>query len=237
MAKGLQPTLSRVRVSSLTDQVWSQLRTQILNNQLPPGTRLVELDIASQMGVSQGSTREALQRLERDGLVERGGRSGTFVTAVSVNEMYEIFAVRSMVEQFAIRHTIVGIHSRQLDDLEALIEAMRDAGDAGDIISLVEHDLKFHQQIVQWSHHTTLLRVWLPLYMQVQRFIVSTHPHYFHDLKEIANTHVPLLDALRGGAPDRAAARIEEHIMLIWSRIETERAAVTSPAGPERRDS
>lgn len=233
VAKQQLPTFAPVQGASLTDQVWRQLRSMILHDQMPAGTRLVELDIAAQMGVSQGSVREALQRLEQDGLVERRARTGTFVTDVSVDEMHEIFAVRSLVEQFAIRRTVGRISPAQLDELASLIDAMREAGRAGDMIRLVDHDLLFHRCIVQWSDHPMLLRVWLPLYTQVQRFIVRTHPHYFQDLVEIADTHQPILDALRGGVPDVAAERIEEHVMLIWSRIAASRQDSRQRTPPE----
>jgi DNA-binding GntR family transcriptional regulator len=181
---------------------------------------LVELEIANQMGTSQAAVREALQRLERDGLVERRARSGTFVTSISADEMREIFAVRSVVEEFAIRRTVERIRLDQFEELERLIEQMRAAGHEGDMITLVDHDMAFHHCICQWSGHQSLLRVWLPLYMQVERFVVMTHPHYFPDLAAIADTHQPILDALRGGDSEAAAARIHEHIMLIWTRYE-----------------
>src|SRR5262245_15879822 len=194
----------------------------ILRGQLPSGTRLVELDIAAQMGTSQGPVREALQRLEQDGLVERQSRSGTFVTTVSVDEMHEIFEVRSSIEQFAIRRIVAKVSPTQLDELRSAIELMRAAGRAGDMVALVDADMEIHLRLCTWATHPTLLRAWIPLYTQVQRFIVETHPRYFHDLAELADRHAPLLDILRGDDQDAAAQWIHEHIMYIWDRLEHE---------------
>jgi DNA-binding GntR family transcriptional regulator len=205
--------LRSVQGITIVDQVWSQLRSLIVHGQLAPGARLIELDLARQMDTSQAAVREALQRLERDGLVERRARAGTFVTSVSADEMREIFAVRSLVEQFAIRRTIKQIRPDQLGQLTQLIERMREAGRAGDLLSLVDHDMAFHRCICEWSGHQALLRAWQPLYMQVERFVVMTHSRYFADLVDIADTHLPLLEALRGGDAEVAAARIHEHIM------------------------
>jgi DNA-binding GntR family transcriptional regulator len=227
MTTGLR-TLTQVRTASLVDQVWTQLRSLILTGRLGPGTRLVELEIASQMGTSQGSVREALQRLEQDGLVERRGRRGTFVTEVSIDELREIFAVRELLEGFAARTTARSISSAQLSELQALIEQMRVAGRAGNMVGLVDADMAFHRQICLWSARPTLMRAWIPLYTQLQRFIVTTHPHYFSNLEEIADTHQPILDALRDHDPDAAARHIQEHMALIWSRI-----AASSPSHSE----
>jgi DNA-binding GntR family transcriptional regulator len=134
--------------------------------------------------------------------------------------MREIFTVRSVVEAAAIRRTAQRIQPAQLDALAVLIAEMRAAGTDGDMMALAESDLAFHQRLLQWSDHRALLRVWLPLHTQVERFVVMTHPHYFPDLVAIADTHLPILDALRAGDSDRAARQIEEHIMLIWTRFE-----------------
>src|ERR1041385_1952555 len=98
-----RPQLEIVKHPSLSNQVYDYLRTAIICADLPPGAKLVELDIAAQMGTSQGPVREALQRLERDGLVERQARSATYVSRISIDEMYELFSVRTVIEGYAIR--------------------------------------------------------------------------------------------------------------------------------------
>src|SRR3982750_1318734 len=92
----------QTKIASLPDQVYEHLRRAIICAELLPGEKLIELEIAAQMGTSQGPVREALQRLEHDGLVERRARSATFVTSISTDEMRELIAVRSTVEGFGI---------------------------------------------------------------------------------------------------------------------------------------
>jgi DNA-binding GntR family transcriptional regulator len=82
-------------VASLADQIYGRVCEAIVRAQLQPGKRLVELEIAAQVGTSQGPVREALQRLERDGLVERQTRSATFVTDISADEMHSLVAIRA----------------------------------------------------------------------------------------------------------------------------------------------
>lgn len=215
--QSVQP--KRAKISSLADQVYEYIRLEIIRGELPAGEKLVELDIAAQMGTSQGPVREALQRLERDGLVERRARSATFVAAISLDEMFELFSIRSVIEGFAVQRTAQKITPDQCATLADLIEKMAQAGEQQEIIKLAEYDLQFHQCLVEWSDNASLLRVWMPLSSQIQRFIVDSHPLHYPDFVEVGTRHQPIIDALRENDGDTASRVLREHIMLIWSRI------------------
>ena len=199
------------------------MRASIVSERLAPGARVVELDIANTMGTSQGPVREALQRLEREGLVTKQSHSATFVTTVSLDEMYELFSIRSVIEGFAIGRTVTRITPEQCDQLEALVEQMRAAGRQDDMLGLTEHDLQFHRLICQWSGSATLQRAWDPLYGQIQRFVVRTHKNYFASLTDIADTHLPIIAALRAQDAEDVVRLIQEHVMLIWALFGTEK--------------
>lgn len=213
-----QPHLS-TKLNSLGDQVYEHLRLAIISAEIAPGQKLVEMDIAKQVDTSQGPVREALQRLERDGLVERQARSATFVTSVPVDEMYELFAIRSSIEAFAIRRTAQKITPDQCDLLDSLIHSMEQAGSENTLLRLSQYDMEFHRSIVEWSESAGLLRVWMTLSSQIQRFIVQSHAEHYPNYVEIATRHSPMVDALRQHDPEKAAQAIQEHIMLIWPRI------------------
>jgi DNA-binding GntR family transcriptional regulator len=213
----LRPRIAKL--ASLSDQVYEHLRIAIIRSELQPGEKLVELDIAAQMGTSQGPVREALQRLERDGLVERRARSATFVTSISTDEMYELFSIRSVIEGFAIQRTAQKITTAQCADLDELIQKMAQAGSQKEMIALAEYDIQFHRRLVEWSGSVGLLRVWTPLSSQIERFIVQSHPMHYPDFVEVGTRHQPIVDALRQHDGDSAARIVQEHIMLIWSKI------------------
>lgn len=97
------PIRRRATLGSLATQVYEQLRSAIIRGELAPDSKLVELEIAQKMGTSQGTVREALQRLEREGLVERRSHRGTYVTILSLSEIHESFVIRSTIEGFAAR--------------------------------------------------------------------------------------------------------------------------------------
>jgi len=195
---------------------------EIIHGVLPPGTRLVELELAESMGISQGTVREALKRLETDALVERKARTASYVTPILMDEMHELFTIRSVVESAAARRTAQHITPAQCEELKGLVDLMRQAAEKDDVGLLVDYDLEFHQRICEWSASKTLLRAWMPLYSQIQRFISQTHPRYFADLKEVADTHNPIVAVLRQNKAEEAAYMMQEHIMLVWSRIRIE---------------
>jgi len=210
------------KVKSLTDQIYDRLRADIVIGRLQADDRLIELEIAASMGTSQAPVREALHRLEREGLVLRKGRSGTYVTECALDEMHEIFAIRSTIEGFAAKRTTKTITADQLSELNTLIGLMHAAADDGDMALLTEYDLLFHRDICEWSGSSGLLRTWEPLYSQVQRFVVQTNVNHFSSLHDIAESHVPIVDALKLRDEVSAALAVQEHVMLIWSKMGSE---------------
>lgn len=223
VAPPAKPALrARPRLSSLSDQVWEELRKQIVHGERQPGDRLVELEIAAQLGVSQGTVREALQRLESEGLVERQSRTATYVTDFSIAEMYELSLVRTQVEGFTFARAAAHITDEQCNELQELVEQLRLAARRKDLVALEKIDMQFHQRVCELAGSRILLRIWLPLFTQLQRFIAQAHHRYFPEMGEIADGHQPLVDALRTRDPQQAAAALKEHVMVSWARINGE---------------
>lgn len=205
---------------SLVDQIYEQLRNDIVAGRMPSSEKLVELEIAERMGTSQGTVREALHRLECDGLVDRQARRATYVTEIAIDEIYEYFEIRSLIETFTIRRAIKTITDDHCLKLENLIDKMAEAGQRKDIETLVQHDMRFHQLICEWANSPVLMNVWLPLFLQIQRFIVQTHPTVFVPLTNMAETHRPIMKALHDRNANAAVTAIREHVMLIWNQID-----------------
>jgi DNA-binding GntR family transcriptional regulator len=133
--------------------------------------------------------------------------------------MYELFYIRSVIEGFAVRRTACKITTVQCDELQALVQDMVDAGRQDDIVTLAEFDMEFHRLICKWSGSAALLRAWSPLYSQIQRFVVQSHPQYYPDLMEVGMRHQPIVDVLRCHDAEKASHLLQEHVMLIWSEI------------------
>ncbi|MBL8133172.1 MAG: GntR family transcriptional regulator [Anaerolineae bacterium] len=218
------PTPAAAKLTSLSDQVYERLRLAIISASLKPGGKLVEMDIAAQMGTSQGPVREALQRLEHDGLVERRARSGSFVAPLKMDEMVELVDIRCSVEGSAVRREARSITPQQCDELDQMVAQMAAAGADHDIMALAEIDMQFHRTIIEWSGSATLLRVWSTLGNQIQRFVVQTHSEAYSDFVEIGMRHGPIVDALRSHDEDAAVERIQRHIRLILPHLDALRS-------------
>jgi DNA-binding GntR family transcriptional regulator len=114
------------------------------------------------------------------------------------------------------------VSREQCNELQLLIEHRHRAASVNDMVTLVAHDMEFHRRICEWSGNMTLVRAWMPLYSQIQRFVTQTHARYFPHLEEVADMHQPIVDTLLRGSADEAASLIQQHIMLIWSRVESQ---------------
>jgi DNA-binding GntR family transcriptional regulator len=219
-----RPLRRHVLSGSLADQVYRSLRADIIHGRYRAGDKLVELELAQRVGTSQGTVREALQRLEREGLVERHMHRATYVTPLDSEAIHELFVIRSTIEGIAMRRAMQYLTLEDLARLDHLLAAMQESADRQDIAALVEYDLEFHRIICQISRSSVLVNTWQPLYSQIQRFIVQTHPQYFRDLHSLADTHIVVLDAMRAGNVEAAVQVLQEHVMLIWTWINTNSA-------------
>lgn len=206
----------------LHDEVYATLRSLITSGQLQPGDRIIELEVARQLNTSQAPVREALRRLQQEGLVISFNHKGTFVATISEDEIWEVYTLRSFLESFAIRQAVVNATPADLDDLDRRIKAMRTAAEAGDQVTLIDHDMHFHERICQLSGHKTLLQIWLIIDAKTRGFISVTNRLFFNQLVEVAESHWPILEAFQRRDPALAEQRIREHMYTVWNRIRSQ---------------
>lgn len=190
----------------LRDQVKEILLERILSGHYEPGDRLVETRIARELGTSQTPVREALRELELLRFVESAPFRGSWVREVSEEELGEIYPVRAAIEEVAAREAAVRLDG-EVAALEAEIDAMRNAADLHD---QVEHDVRFHRLIVEASGNRTLAEVWGSLRVEARTVITAVKTGI--DRKEIAEMHVPIVEALRQRDPERAGRAVREHV-------------------------
>jgi DNA-binding GntR family transcriptional regulator len=195
--------------SVLSEQVKERLLEAILDGRYPPGARIVETRVARELGTSQAPVREALRDLEALGVVEVAPFRGARVRRLSAAELLEAFAVRAQLESLAARLAIPRLTPGELDELEALIREMQRSADAGDLHAEAIADASFHGRIVELSANRTLQRVWRTLEPYSRTYITIAAPR--SDRREIADHHLPILDALRRRDPDLAVEVLHRH--------------------------
>lgn len=210
------PALPAIQPALLRDQVYLALRNAIFRGDLPPGARLVERTVAEQMGVSLAPVREALRKLEEEGLVETHSHRATFVTAVSVDEIRHIFGLRRYVEVEAAVLAVPRLSDADLEALRRRVDEMQVAGDQDDVFGFVEADVAFHRTILNAAAQPMLLRVWNLIDAQVRRVLQITHPSYNGSLQVAARVHLPLLNALTDRDVEQTRALMFEHMSPKW---------------------
>ena len=132
---------------TVQDAVTERLRHLILSNQLQPGQRLVQTELAEMLGVSRTPIRDALARLAHEGLVTLSARHGASVVRFSALELEELFAVRTALESYAASLAAERISEAELEQLDLLLTAMVDAFSRNDLEELLSAHQRFHSAI------------------------------------------------------------------------------------------
>jgi DNA-binding GntR family transcriptional regulator len=225
--------LPRVQARVLRQEVLDALRSGILANEIHPGSRLLEADVANQMGVSRAPVREAIRQLEQEGLVEFFPHRGAVVIGLPEDEIDAIYEMRALIEATAMARAVARITEEELESLGVIIEEMRRALTARDTSELAEVDLRFHGRIMEISGLTLLRRIWSSVdgLVRVRSYQALDRPGdaaaYF--LEGSIESHRLLVDALRAGDGEAAAEAARRHILDVPQRLR----GVTSTDGVE----
>jgi len=206
----------------LREQVKDVLLQRIVSGELEPGDRLVETRIAQELGTSQAPVREALRDLELLRLVESEPFRGSRVRGFGEKELIEVYPVRASLEELAARLAAENLDGN-VSALEAEYETMRVAARRGDINALVRHDIAFHRLIVEGADNSVLEQCWKSLGVE-GRITLSLYGDYMEP-GEVAERHLPLLDAIRSQNPNAAGREARKHVegfaKLVRSRMKS----------------
>lgn len=194
-----------------SDYVYKEIRRRILESEFPVGLQLLETDIAALFGVSRTPVRDALGRLERDGLIEVRPRHGMRVLPISTNDMQEIYELLAAIESLAARIAAErGIPAAVMRRLEKAARAMDDAIDASDRPRWFAADEQFHTEIIRASRNSRLIDI-------ATRLLDQSHRSRLATLKlrprPDNRDHLALLEALSERNAERAA---EVHFRHRW---------------------
>jgi DNA-binding GntR family transcriptional regulator len=191
------------------DELYEYLRAAILDGTLPPEERVVEQRIAKMASVSRTPVREALHRLEMDGLVGSDGR-GLVVVDHSAAEMRELCTVREEMEGLAARLAASGRSQLDLSTLEQLLEESREAADDEDVPRLIELNHLFHETIWQSASNGYLARQLDVLRGLIERRGQSTLLDPKRRVQALEE-HSAIFDAIARQDPEAAAEATRAH--------------------------
>ena len=195
--------------SVLADQVKERLLDGILTGRFAPDSRIVETQVARELGTSQAPVREALRGLEALGVVEITPFRGARVRRPTRRELLEAYAIRTALESLGARLAVPLLSDDDLDELSACVDEMQAAARDDDGAGVAEADARFHGRILELADNATLVRVWRSLEPFSRTYITLVVPGA--DPQWSADLHVPILAALRRRDADAVVAALERH--------------------------
>jgi len=202
----------------LKDEVYEQIKNAIMEGKLKEGDRILESDIAEQIGISRAPVREAIRLLQQEGLVVTSPHRGTFISGLTVEDTREIFSLRSILEQFAVGLCINNLSQGDIETLYKYVDLMRQAAIEEDVRKVAKYDSKFHELIYKKTHHKRLKEVMSLLNTPVRAFMATTNRLYAN-LEDVADGHVPIVEALTSKDAKHAAQVIEDHIKEVGEQL------------------
>jgi len=195
--------------SVLADQVRDRLLEGILSGHYPPDARIIETQVARELGTSQAPVREALRGLEALGVVEITPFRGARVRRPTRREILEAYTVRSTLEALAARSAVPRMTDADVADLAWQLDAMRAAARRDDGHALAEADARFHGRIVELAGNGTLERVWRTLEPFSRTYITLVVPGA--DPTWSADLHAPILAAIERRDVDEVVETLHRH--------------------------
>ena len=188
--------------ATLRFQTSEKIRTAILRGALQPGERLVERDLAEQLGTSLTVVREALVQLETEGFITKRPNSATYITQLSRNEIEQVLVVRRVLEGFAFEEAARRATDEQIKILETMHREAVEAARASDYQAYIHADLLWHDAVWKTTANealrAALRRLVLPLF-GFSAIQVASREGF--DLRQDAYSHLPLLESIRKRDP------------------------------------
>jgi DNA-binding GntR family transcriptional regulator len=204
-------TSAPATLPSATTRVYQHLKRAILERIHADGALLTEAEIAATVGVSRTPVREALLRLESEGLVALYPKRGVLVRPVSAQEIEDVIDARLLVEVHAAKR-VWERRKAVADALEPLLDAMREARDRGDVVTLMAADRGFHAAIVDRAGNQLLAELYQRLRDRQMRIGIAALRVEPERVDRAVADHALLLEALRGNELAHWVGLVEQHV-------------------------
>ena len=196
----------------LRDVVFNTLRQAILKGELKPGERLMEIQLANKLGVSRTPVREAIRKLELEGLVLMIPRKGAEVAEITRQDMEDVLEVRTALEELAVKDACDHITDAQLSELKKASNEFKKALLEGkDLVTCADADMHFHDVILSATNNRRLIQMLNNLSEQMYRYRME----YLKDErthKTLIEEHDAIRRALKKHDKVKAGAAIRVHI-------------------------
>ena len=202
----------------LRELVYEELRNLILSGEIKPGTRMMEIELADSMGVSRTPIREAIRKLEKEGLVTIEPRKGAYVSTISMNDIVNILQIRGTLEGLAATLAATRIKEIELMKLKEASQAFDRAVEEGNTKEMISNDTLFHHIIVEASGNDLLIK----MVTDLQEIVLRFRYLYYKDFKraeKMPPEHANILKTIETGSEETARSAAEFHINSLRDMI------------------
>ena len=195
----------------LRDVVFNTLRQAILRGEMEPGERLMEIQLAQKLGVSRTPIREAIRKLELEGLVIMIPRKGAEVAHITEKEMRDVLEVRATLEELVVALACKNVTEEKLSELRAANKLFESAIVSKDVVNIVDADVHFHDIIYTMTDNARLIQIINNLREQMYRYRLE----YVKDARThsiLISEHNDIIKQLKDRNVEQAKAVIYQHI-------------------------
>ena len=212
----MEKKLSPIKLDSyqpLREVVCESLRDAIRRGVLKPGERLMEIQLAEELGVSRTPVREAIRKLELEGYVIMMPRRGTYVASMSIRDINEIFEIRTALESLSNGLAAERITDEELESLPGRLVMSGGYVEEGNMDKIVETDIEFHDLLYRAARNSRLVGIISNLREQLTRFRTLSMS-YPGRLETTLEEHREIVEAIAEGDVKRAKKAAEHHMEM-----------------------
>lgn len=201
------------------DPDYEKLREAIVRGEIAPNSRLVESDLSSFFDMSRSAVRNALIRLEQEGLVVREPHRGARVRHVSDSEAIELLQARAVLEGLAVRLTAERIDEAGIERLQAHLARHRELLESGDLLAASDANAELHATLLELSGHSTVQRLIRGLNAQMVRYqyrtiLIPGRPAASQE------EHAAIVAAIVARKPEEAEEAMRRHLLNVAEALQ-----------------
>ncbi len=195
----------------LREIVFESIREAILDGRLKPGERVMEIQLAEKLGVSRTPVREAIRKLELEGLLIMEPRKGAYVADVSLKDVIDVLEIRASLEGLAASLAATRASEEEIEILKEKSAQFKECIEKNDVQGMISKDTEFHEVILHAAKNKKLTTIIESLREQVQRFRVTYFTEY-NMTAYLASEHQNVIDAIESREPEKANEYAQNHI-------------------------
>ena len=219
----------------LHQEVVAVIFRSLLEGRIKPGERLVEDDIAEELGVSRSPVRRALVEMDRMGVVDLVPRKGARIKSWSVAEIIDFWRFRVLIEGLAAEQAAERATSDEIERLGQIMHYLQDAVHNDQIERIAELDLDFHKLIVQASRNSSVIASYESMVLRIQIFMIVEKHFYRSEVAYIDSLerHWQVFNAIKTGDANLARSMIEKHIEETVEALINRMKDISEPGGTQ----